>query len=285
MTDAPEHTEQNLAEVGLKLRAAREAKGMGLGELSANTRINRSYLEAIEAGDSSRLPAITFVRGFIRNYAAAVGLSDAELAQHLQALGATVESDPASLEPPAEVHPEAVVTLSLWRVVLAAAIVVALGFVGYFLLTTGSETPETAMTETAAEAPGTPAEAEESTGRPPPPSPLTQPARTTPQTPSPPAAVGPALPDEPPAPLQLTLRGEERAWVRLSVDRAEPVDVFLSPAESAAWEANEEFRLTLGKSHGVSIFLNGEEILIPGDPNTLVPELVLNRLTLLKLEN
>ena len=73
--------------------------------------------------------------------------------------------------------------------------------------------------------------------------------------------------------------------MRLSVDRREPVDVYLEPAETAAWAANEEFRLTVGKSHGVSIYLNGEEILLPQEPNMLIPDIVLNKLTLLKLEN
>ena len=103
------------------------------------------------------------------------------------------------------------------------------------------------------------------------------------------AAVPPAvtrpLPVETPKQLQLTLRGLESSWVRLSGDRREPVDGYLEPAETAAWAANEEFRLTVGKSHGVSIYLNGEEILLPQRPNMLIPDIVLNKLTLLKLEN
>jgi hypothetical protein len=93
------------------------------------------------------------------------------------------------------------------------------------------------------------------------------------------------MPKEPPSNLQLTLRGLERSWVRLSIDRREPVDVQIQPAETGEWEANEEFRLTVGKSHGVSVYLNGEEILLPKEQNLLITELVLNKLTLLKLEN
>ena len=93
------------------------------------------------------------------------------------------------------------------------------------------------------------------------------------------------LPAEPPKTLQLRLRGLEKTWVRLSVDRREPVEVFLEPAETVEWEANEEFRLTVGKSHGVSVYLNDEEILLPGELNLLVPDIVLNKVTLLQLEN
>ena len=73
------HAQELFTEIGRKLKSARDAKGIGLGELSANIRINQSYLQAIEAGDLSKLPALTFVRGFVRNYAVAVGLDEGEM--------------------------------------------------------------------------------------------------------------------------------------------------------------------------------------------------------------
>jgi hypothetical protein len=85
--------------------------------------------------------------------------------------------------------------------------------------------------------------------------------------------------------LELTLRGLEQTWVRLSIDRAPPIDVLMEPAETVGWEANQEIRLTIGKSHGVAVYLNGEEILLPQERNRLIPNLVLNKLTLLRLEN
>ena len=73
--------------------------------------------------------------------------------------------------------------------------------------------------------------------------------------------------------------------MRLSLDRAPPVDVLLQPAETVAWEASQEIRLTIGRSNGVAVYLNGEEVLLPQEPNRLIPSLVLNKLTLLRLEN
>ena len=73
--------------------------------------------------------------------------------------------------------------------------------------------------------------------------------------------------------------------MRLSVDRAPPVDVLMQPAETVAWEASQEIRLTIGRSNGVAVYLNGEEVLLPQEPNRLIPNLVLNKLTLLRLEN
>ncbi|MDH5752786.1 MAG: helix-turn-helix domain-containing protein [Deltaproteobacteria bacterium] len=85
--------------------------------------------------------------------------------------------------------------------------------------------------------------------------------------------------------LKLTIRGLEPTWVRLIIDRAPPVDVLMKPAETAGWNANEEILLTIGKSHGVAVYLNGEDVILPKERNRLLTNIPLNRLTLLKLEN
>lgn len=63
-----------MQEFGELLRNAREAQGMTLEEVEKVTKIRRKYLEAIENGDVSEMPGEVQLRGFIRNYAAAVGL-------------------------------------------------------------------------------------------------------------------------------------------------------------------------------------------------------------------
>jgi cytoskeletal protein RodZ len=64
--------------LGARLRAAREARGLSLRELSDQTRIARRYLEAIEADDYKELPGGIFNRSFIKAYAKAVGFNEAE---------------------------------------------------------------------------------------------------------------------------------------------------------------------------------------------------------------
>ena len=63
------------------------------------------------------------------------------------------------------------------------------------------------------------------------------------------------------------------------------MDVRLEPAETMNWEANEELRLVIGKSQGVAVYLNGEDVLLPEERDQLIPDIVLNKLTLLRLEN
>ncbi|WP_374421681.1 helix-turn-helix domain-containing protein [Chromobacterium sp.] len=57
------------ARVGARLKAAREAAGMGLGEVADRLKLSMRQLEAIERDDFAILPGATFVRGFVRNYA------------------------------------------------------------------------------------------------------------------------------------------------------------------------------------------------------------------------
>ncbi len=61
-------------DVGAALKAARELRGLNLQELADSTRIRRSYLAAIEEMRLDELPSRPFTIGYIRAYAAALGL-------------------------------------------------------------------------------------------------------------------------------------------------------------------------------------------------------------------
>ena len=56
-------------ELGSLLREAREVKGLTLAEAQESTRINSSYLQALEEGRYDQLPSQVHVRGYLRNYA------------------------------------------------------------------------------------------------------------------------------------------------------------------------------------------------------------------------
>ena len=70
--------------IGAQLQAAREARGLSLEELAAETRIPQRHLVTIEAGEFAALPARTYAIGFSRTYAKAVGLDDAEVADRVR---------------------------------------------------------------------------------------------------------------------------------------------------------------------------------------------------------
>lgn len=62
--------------IGEQLRLAREERGIGLREISNQTRISMRYLEAIETNDYKRLPGGIFNRSFVKAYARCVNFDE-----------------------------------------------------------------------------------------------------------------------------------------------------------------------------------------------------------------
>ncbi|HCP08894.1 MAG TPA: hypothetical protein DIT25_03810 [Candidatus Moranbacteria bacterium] len=62
--------------LGEKLKKLRSERRMSLGEASRNTRIQKKYLEFLEEGQYSNLPADVYVRGFLRSYADFLGVDE-----------------------------------------------------------------------------------------------------------------------------------------------------------------------------------------------------------------
>ncbi|MBB3033564.1 helix-turn-helix domain-containing protein [Alteriqipengyuania lutimaris] len=81
---------------GDRLRAAREAKGMSVDDVSAATRIPKRHLETIEDGDFAELPGRTYAIGFSRSYAKAVDLNEDEIVNEVR--------DQLGIEDPSERH-------------------------------------------------------------------------------------------------------------------------------------------------------------------------------------
>ena len=71
--------------VGQRLRAAREAKGLTIEDVASTTRIPTRHLLSLEQSEWGNLPASTYSVGFAKNYATAVGLDKGEIAERLRA--------------------------------------------------------------------------------------------------------------------------------------------------------------------------------------------------------
>jgi Helix-turn-helix domain len=66
---------------GGRLRRERERRQIALSSISANTKINASFFEALERNDLSRWPTGIFRRAFIRAYATGIGLDPDTIAK------------------------------------------------------------------------------------------------------------------------------------------------------------------------------------------------------------
>ncbi|MFC4455075.1 RodZ domain-containing protein [Deinococcus sonorensis] len=71
---------------GNELKTAREAQGLSLQDVAQRTRIRTDYLRALEAQDLPVLPERTLTRSYLQQYARALGLDPAPLAQEYDRL-------------------------------------------------------------------------------------------------------------------------------------------------------------------------------------------------------
>lgn len=69
----------SLTELGKRLEEARKQKNMTIDELQTITKIQKRYLQAIEAGNYDILPGKFYARAFIKQYAEAVGIDPEKL--------------------------------------------------------------------------------------------------------------------------------------------------------------------------------------------------------------
>jgi cytoskeleton protein RodZ len=83
---------------GEMLRAARIQKGIGLEEISAAINVRVGQLRAIEEGNLSALPGMTYATGFVKSYATYLKLNSAEIVQKFKAEhGAAPAAQPQQL--------------------------------------------------------------------------------------------------------------------------------------------------------------------------------------------
>jgi hypothetical protein len=61
-------------EIGSSLREARMRQGLDFNEMEFRTKVRAKYLRALEAEQFDQLPAHTYIKGFLRTYADALGM-------------------------------------------------------------------------------------------------------------------------------------------------------------------------------------------------------------------
>ncbi|MFP4560004.1 MAG: RodZ domain-containing protein [Thiohalorhabdus sp.] len=159
-----EETENEASGFGEQLRRAREAAGWTQANMAEELRLTVEHIQALESEDFSRLPGAAYIRGYLRSYAAIVGLSPDSVIQAFEARQSggdapRAENDtPIIPEPerPMIEHPGRVVSVSLLLLLLVGG--TTFWFVGDGMdpaevMDSGRTEGETAGTEDAASEP------------------------------------------------------------------------------------------------------------------------------------
>ena len=124
-----EYEYEQSSTVGQRLREAREARGLSLEEVAAQTRIPIRHLRSIEDGKYEELPALTYTVGFGRTYANAVGLDGAEVGRELrEQLGGAQRGSSISTEYYAPPDPARVPSRPLAWIAGALALLLVAGY-------------------------------------------------------------------------------------------------------------------------------------------------------------
>lgn len=115
-----------LDNTGQRLRRAREAAGMTVEQLAAETRIPQRHIETLERGEFASLPSRTYATGFSRTYARAVGLDENEIIAQLrselgESMGERMSAPRNEPGDPARVPSRGLAWLSLLAIVLLVA--------------------------------------------------------------------------------------------------------------------------------------------------------------------
>ncbi len=119
--------------VGEMLREARLTRGYTVGDVEQGTKIRLKFLEAIEANDFSKLPSLSYAKGFVKNYSDFLGLNSEKTLAFFRRQ--TNETPKSSLLPKGMGEP---LNRSLWQLTPGRFVaLIIIGLVSLFLLYLG----------------------------------------------------------------------------------------------------------------------------------------------------
>lgn len=252
-----------MQELGNRLRARREERGLTLRDIEQSTKIGIRLLEKMEAGAFDALPEGIFARNFIRQYCKEVKLDPAPF---LAVLAQEPESEPTkrSVEPTSG-------SRGVWLTVVVILVIVGIVSVqqGWFSSAPGGAVGKDAATVqmaqepvgTAVSNPGQDKEPEATTAVQEPQDtgdvPTDEPDGQLPEK----IDQGMLVPDELAAmdeelPLSLRFQVTERCWVYIKCPERE-MDFMLEPGEVYAVSCGHPVFLTLGNVQAVTLTING----------------------------
>ena len=246
-----------------ELKQAREAKRLSLSDIADATLINVKFLEQIEKGNTDMLPQ-TYVRAFIREYAAMVGLNPDQVMANYDTLRTSTAPPPAQTPATSSgagtEHPTGSPAMLRW--VFAGVGVLGAAIILWASLTREEPVPvqETPFQKVITETEKRLA-----------PAPVQQ---AMPEQVHPPAAPAPAD--------SLTLRAAvtDTVWIQVQVDDNPPHEYIFRPNSRMGWKARDHFTVTLGNGGAVQFTLNQTKLGSLGKPGSVLRRVVLSRETL-----
>ncbi|NCF65429.1 MAG: DUF4115 domain-containing protein [Chloroflexi bacterium] len=286
------HRSTKMDELGLILQEARENKGLTLEEVQEQTRINTTYLAALEKGEYNVLPSPVHVRGFLRNYARFLDLDPQPLLERYKQ-SQSYQPTPVANNRDGEISSDAPLPSredqpffdpvnvevdvgsrrdpeSAVRLIIIAALIVAVALITnrFLPLLLNNEDGSAAIAESitgavdnivnseeeAAATPGTDATVDPAVEES---QVITSTSRSNEAavilpSPSPTRPALPATLDE----IELKLEVTERTWLEATIDNEVVFSGIARSGDTFDWTAQEEAKLLTGNAIGIFVTIN-----------------------------
>ena len=274
-------SKQYMNSVGRILRSARERQGRAVAEIADELCLTQQYLRAIEEDDVKNLPGTFFYKNFVKQYAAILGVKDAEIRAGIEALTAAAE-EPAIPGAPAQPpmrpldpivadsnrHYFANARLGLSVAGLVAVLMACSGFYAWWIrpkeVAAAKTLPQAAVVQQGVQQVVQP---------------VVPPASQTVVPPAPePAPVTMAVSSQNPTPtvqvtaaqtqttidginhVVLNLAATEKTWLSITSEGKRIFSGFLEPSQTKILTGLDAARMTVGNAGGINVLLNGKPI-------------------------
>ena len=265
--------------LGEYLKRIRKSSDTSLEVVAAKTKINISYLIAIEEGRFNNLPGEVFVKGFLRSYARCLGIGEADVINRYNQLR-NENKETVPLESNAEglIQKAEAVNLNTKKItpIIVSAAVIFLIILAIFFFskeepakkverqvdkkikTEKTEKPEKPA-EKAKDVIESPVQALNKKEAEPPPQPKTEQVKKEKSS------------------LTLVISAAEQSWLMITIDGKEKKDILLQHGEKISLKAEKNFLVTLGNAGGVDIEFNGKKLEPFGPKGRVVSNILLTR--------
>ena len=250
--------------IGAALREAREGQGRSLEDAATQVRARVWQLEALEDERFGDFGGDIYARGFLRSYAAELGLDPAPL---LTTYRREVEHDDAS---PMNVTTSISVgkpgrqrsAPPAWMAWVLVSVVVLAGvaLVGSLDID-GGRTPDQASPSVP---PPSPAPSQQDDTEEQEQQPGTDEADETDETAEPAPETSDPAPDPDPDGVDLVIALEADSWMRVVVDGSTVLEQVVEAGQTLPFEGEREIEIRFGNAGGVRANLNGEDLGIQG---------------------
>lgn len=236
-----------LPELGRRLREARKRKGLTVEAVGEKIKVAPRFLEAVEEGDLSIMPAAVYAKGFVRSYCRFLGIDEGPILSAMERAGIR-EPAPGVMQNSTPVPPRRFDVIQLKRMGIAAAMVLLAG-VAVGLLVKGGVSLWRYSERT--KAPPSPFDTKAEPGK-------KKPARrVTRQS----AAVYPAA-----QAVAVSVSAFQDCWIQYQLDARVPKETLMKPGESLDLKGKEKVRILIGNAGGVSVVGPGGPVKMPSKP-------------------